>query len=355
MTKHEMTSRERVLTAARRQTPDRVPRTVPLEMAVAHMLRQHYNTNDLRPALKEDSTWVSPHTSHVNPDFGRYFTRSGVTWDEWGRGRIWDTEMHYAEYLYPLETAETLDEIENFPWTDLDAAYRYEGMQEFVHAEQSRGMAVIAGMQETVFEIAWQLRSFNRLFEDIHLRDEKAALLLDKITDRRVFSARQFALAGVDILSLGDDVAMQDRLLMSPKMWTRWFRPRLERVIKAAKEINPDILVWYHSDGKINDLVPDLIEAGVDILNPVQPECVDHRWIKQTYGDRLSFSGGLGVQSVLPFGTPDEVRAHVKETFEALGAGGGLIIGPSHVIERDTSIENILAMLKAIDDFGSYE
>jgi uroporphyrinogen decarboxylase len=137
-------------------------------------------------------------------------------------------------------------------------------------------------------------------------------------------------------------------------MWNQWFRPRLERVIKAAKEIKPDILVWYHSDGKINDLVPDLIKAGVDILNPVQPECVDHQWIKATFGNQLAFSGGLGVQSILPFGTPDEVRQHVFNTIKILGDRGGLIIGPSHVIERDTSIENIMAMLSAIDEYGIY-
>jgi len=354
MTTHEMTSRQRVLTAAHRQTPDRIPRMIQLEVAVAQMLREHYNTQNLTPALKDDFSWVSPHRSALDPNFGQFFTRPGVTWDEWGRGRIWDQEMHYAEYLYPLETAETIDEIENFPWTDLDQAYRYTGIKEYVQAEQNKGMAVIAGMAETVFEIAWQLRSFNRLFEDIHLQDEKATLLMDKITDRRVYSARQFALAGVDIISLGDDVAMQDRLMMSPKMWNKWFRPRLERVIRAAKEINPDILIWYHSDGKINDLVPDLMSAGVEILNPVQPECVDHAWIKQAFGDKLSFSGGLGVQSVLPFGTPEQVRQHVKDTIQTLGAGGGLIIGPSHVIERDTSLENIQAMLQAIDDFGAY-
>lgn len=126
----------------------------------------------------------------------------------------------------------------------------------------------------------------------------------------------------------------------------------LAGVIGAARQIKPDILVQYHSDGKINELIPDLIEAGVDILNPVQPECVDHRWVKEQFGDRLAFNAGLGVQSVLPFGTPDEVRKHVRQVIERLGAGGGLIIGPSHVIERDTPLENILAMLEAIDEYG---
>ena len=123
-------------------------------------------------------------------------------------------------------------------------------------------------------------------------------------------------------------------------------------MIQAARQIKPDLLVQYHSDGKINDLIPDLIEVGVDILNPVQPECVDHHWVKEQYGDRLAFDAGLGVQSVLPFGTPQDVRNHVREVIRDFRGGGGLIIGPSHVIERDTPLENILAMLEAIDEYG---
>ena len=230
----EMTSRERVLAAARRRTPDRVPRTIPLETAVVEKLKAHLHTEDLRKVLKDDHAWVGLNASRQPADFGRYFTRQNVEWDEWGRGRIWDAERHYAEYLYPLQTVETLAEIEAFPWPDYGAPYRFAGLSERVGALQVQGLAVVAGMQETVFEIAWQLRSFDRLFEDIHSDQEKAALLLDHITDRRVAAARAFAAAGVDILSLGDDVAMQDRLLMSRKMWNQWLRPRLERVISSC-------------------------------------------------------------------------------------------------------------------------
>lgn len=257
--------------------------------------------------------------------------------------------------MYPLEDAETIDEFLRFPWPDLDEPYRYEGLNEKVSALQNQGLAAVAGLGETIFEIAWQLRSFVRLFEDIFEQDEKAVILLDHITDRRVVAAREFARAGVDILNLGDDVAMQDRLMMSPMMWNQCFKPRLESIIRAAREVKPDILVWYHSDGKIRDLVPDLISTGIDILNPVQPECVDHRWIKAKFGNQLAFSGGLGVQSILPFGTPNDVREHVYNTIKTLGEGGGLIIGPSHVIERDTSIENIMTMVSAIDEYGRYE
>ena len=350
----EMTSRERVLAAARRQTPDRIPRHILMESFVYARMQDYYGAGDLRAAVRDDMVYMGPNVTQLNNNYSPYFTRPGVAWEEWGRGRIWDDKMQYAEYLYPLEHAETVDQIAAYPWPDLDAPYRYEGLKERVAGYQELGYAVCGGLAETVFEIAWQLRSMDRLFEDIHHQDEKAVVLLDQITDRRVAAARAYARAGMDMIQLGDDVSMQTGLLMSKKMWRQWFRPRLERVIRAAKEIKPDILIEYHSDGKINDLVQDLIEAGVDVLNPVQPECVDHAWIKSTYGGRLSFSGGLGVQSVLPFGSPEQVRAHVKAVIEALGPGGGLIIGPSHVIERDVTIPNFLAMIAAIEEFGKY-
>jgi uroporphyrinogen decarboxylase len=179
-------------------------------------------------------------------------------------------------------------------------------------------------------------------------------LIFDKITERMVTAARAFARGGADILYTGDDVAMQTGLMLSQAMWRKWFQPRLAQVIQAAREIQPDMPVQYHSDGKINDLIPGLMEAGVTILNPVQPECVEHGWVKQAYGDRLAFDGGLGVQSVLPFGSAEDVCEHTRVVIETLGAGGGLIVGPSHVIERDTPLKNIFAMLEAIDNFGEY-
>jgi uroporphyrinogen decarboxylase len=367
-----MTSRERVLTAIHLQLPDRVPREILFEPRVARMLRERLNTPDLVAALRMDVVSVFPSPTRLRTNFTPYFqtrvkagewTRDGkpvtpdgkaVSWDEWGRGRIWDLEEHYAEYLYPLERSETADEILAYPWPDLFEPYRYADLKERVDALHARGYAVIGDVDETVFEIAWQLRSMDRLFEDMLHNDEKAALVLDAITDRIACAARAMAEAGVDILYTGDDVAMQTGLMMSRKFYRQWLFPRLKRVVDAAREVIPGLPVQYHSDGKINDLVPDLMEAGVTILNPVQPECVDHAWIKAAYGDRLSFNGGLGVQSVLPFGTPEQVREHVRQVIHTLGAGGGLIIAPSHVIERDTPMENILAMMGAIDEFGRY-
>lgn len=355
MTLTEMTSRERVLTAARHQTPDRVPRDIPLEKYVINRMVEHYGTQDLLKAMRSDIAVVDLNPTRLNQDYSAYFSRPGVTWDEWGRGRIWDQNDQYAEYLFPLEHAETIDEFIQYPWPDLDADYRYAGMATQIAIRHQQGYAVSCILTETIFETAWQLRGMTQLFEDFHQNDEKAEFLLNHIANYREAAARAFALAGADIIFLGDDVAMQTGLMISPRMYRQWFKPYLTRVIQTAKQANPDVLIQYHSDGMINKLVPDLLEAGIDILNPIQPECVDHVWIKETYRDQLAFCGGIGVQSVLPFGSPKEVREHVREVIQTLGADGGLIIAPSHVIERDVNIENIEAMLAAIDEFGSYE
>jgi uroporphyrinogen decarboxylase len=351
-----MTSRERVLIAGRRGKPDRVPRDLQFERRVEAMMRNYYGKEDLIAATRSDIVDIGPNPSRFPRNYVSYFSREGVSWDEWGRGRVWDSEDHYAEYLYPLVKAETVDEILNYPWPDLDAAYRYDGLDKKVANLHAQGYAVrgSADVSETVFEIAWQLRSMDRLFQDMFYNEAMASALLDQIIVRNTAQGQAYASAGVDILYVGDDVAMQTGLMMSRKLWSKWLQPRVGQVIQAARHIKPDLLVQYHSDGKINDLIPDLIEVGVDILNPVQPECVDHHWVKERYGNRLAFDAGLGVQSVLPFGTPQDVRNHVREVIETLGAGGGLIIGPSHVIERDTPLENILAMIEAIEEYGGY-
>jgi uroporphyrinogen decarboxylase len=114
------------------------------------------------------------------------------------------------------------------------------------------------------------------------------------------------------------------------------------------------MLVEYHTDGYVEPFIPELAEIGIDVLNPVQPECMDPAEIKLKFGDRLAFSGTVGNQSTLPFGTPDEVRRVVKERIETVGRGGGLVLAPSHMLEPDVPWENIMAFFEAAEEFGHY-
>jgi uroporphyrinogen decarboxylase len=141
---------------------------------------------------------------------------------------------------------------------------------------------------------------------------------------------------------------------MSPDEWRKWIKPRYASVIAAAREHKPDIHVKYHSDGFIEPIISDLIEVGVTILNPIQPECMDPVKLKKQYGDRLTFDGTIGIQTTMPFGTPDDVDREVKRMVETVGKGGGLVIAPTHVLEPEVPLDNIRAFLNGVDRYGHY-
>jgi uroporphyrinogen decarboxylase len=177
--------------------------------------------------------------------------------------------------------------------------------------------------------------------------DEKAAFLLDTVTDLSAARAAAFARAGVDALALGADIGMQHAPMMGLALHREGLKPRLARVIAAAREVKPDILVHYHSCGFAAPFIEDLVEAGIDILNPVQPECMSFAEIYAKYGDRLSFNGTLGTQSTMPFGTPEDVRRVVRENLDIAGERGGLFVCPTHMVEPEVPWENIEAYIGA--------
>jgi uroporphyrinogen decarboxylase len=127
----------------------------------------------------------------------------------------------------------------------------------------------------------------------------------------------------------------------------------MAEVIRAAKEVNPDILIAYHSDGNVTKAIPELIEVGVEILNPIQPECVNVNEVKRLYGDRLSFWGRLGTQTTLPFGTADDVRKNCRELIETVGRGGGFLLAPTHTIEPEVPWDNIRAFLDTVNEHNA--
>lgn len=352
----EMTSRERMLTALRRQEPDRVPRIIEFECGAARAIAALLNIKpeELRQHFKVDMDFAFLNPTRLKNDYSRYYTRPGVEWDEWGRGRLWDATRHHAEYLYPLQDCETVAEIEAYPWPDLSAPYRAEGLADRVAVLHDQGQAVFGAMGDTIWEMAWQLRSMDRVSEDLLLESDIAGALLEKITERRIAMARAYARAGVDFLHLADDLATQTGPLLGVALYERWLKPCMVRIVDAAREIKPDVMIHYHSDGNMTAFIPTLLDIGVDVINPVQPECINHQMVTAEFGNRVAFSGGLGVQTVLPFGTPEEVREHVRATLETLGRNGGLVIGPAHLIERDMPFENVMAMQMAIDEFGRY-
>jgi uroporphyrinogen-III decarboxylase len=153
---------------------------------------------------------------------------------------------------------------------------------------------------------------------------------------------------GVDMIWIGDDVGAQNRMLISPDLWRKYFRDRMARFIASLKSINPDIKIAYHSDGYIIPIIPELIEIGIDILNPIQPGSMNPVDIKKQFGDRLCLWGTIDEQHTLPFTDPETVRKEVAERIRTIGRDGGLILSPTHNIQLDTPMENFFAMVDAI-------
>ena len=174
--------------------------------------------------------------------------------------------------------------------------------------------------------------------------------LLDIPYHYHLAAAKQLARLGVDMIWTGDDVGSQLDMLISPRMWRKYLKHRMANFISEVKHINPDIKIAYHSDGNIMRIIPELIEIGVDVLNPIQPACMDPLDVKEAFGDRLCFWGSIDEQYTLPFGTPAEVEREVRARLETLGKAGGLIIGPTHHVQLDTPLENFWAMVHTITE-----
>jgi uroporphyrinogen-III decarboxylase len=137
-------------------------------------------------------------------------------------------------------------------------------------------------------------------------------------------------------------------MIISPRHWRHYLKPRMAAFIGTLKGINPELKVAYHSDGNLLPIIPELIEIGLDVLNPVQPMCMDPAELKHLYGDRLCFWGTVDEQETLPFGSADDVRREIHTRLQTVGKGGGLIIGPTHHVQLDTPMENFWAMVNAI-------
>lgn len=185
---------------------------------------------------------------------------------------------------------------------------------------------------------------------DFVLNPDLAEKILDIPFHYHLTAAKKLVEMGVDMIWTGDDVGTQSTMMISPKLWRRFFKPRMAEFIAALKKINPGVKVAYHSDGMIYPIIPDLIEIGVDVLNPVQPACMNPERVKKEFGNKLCFWGSIDEQYTLPFGSPAEVEHEIKSRLKTLGKNGGLIIGPTHHVQLDTPMENFWAMVNTITD-----
>ena len=309
-----MTSLERVRLALNHEETDRVPRLLYGEAigyvpSIEALLNEHCAPRLPREYFGMDITGVT--ASPASCDRSRFAQWHGAEFseaeaageiDEWGVLWRHGNFFHFAHIESPLREADGLDGLRKYPWPDLDDPARYQAMAAGVAARHDEGFATCA-FAGSVFEQAWYLRGMEPLLMDMLSEPEAAHYLLDRTAYFQRFAAVQAAKAGVDIVILGDDVAGQQGLLMSKEVWAEFLRDRLAATCCAVHEASDQARVFYHSDGNIVPLIPELIECGVDILNPLQPECLDPAAVKREFADRLCFWGAVSVQRTMSSGS----------------------------------------------------
>lgn len=362
-----MNHRERMLSALEHREPDRVPRWAWLDQPVVAEFRRRTGQLDPAEYWDFDLRGVGFQPPDPLPDlmalFGRYHTHHNCPWlldwqhadfsPEWGIATRPSGFYHLSAPLAPMSEFSSVAELERYPFPDYMRDWRHDHLDAEVQRLQAAGYAVNASLG-WIFQIAWTLRTREKLFVDFYEHRAFADYLLTRITEIRTAQAIRFAQAGVDMISMNDDIGMQTSMMISPAMWREWLKPRLAGLIATIHEINPRIHFRYHTDGYFAPVIPDLIEIGVSSLITVQPECMDVLEVKRRYGQQVAMEGTFGLQSELARGTPAEVRAMVQRQCAALMPGGGFVASTANGVGPDVPWENLVALFEAVDEFGGY-
>ena len=346
--KTELTPRERVRLALAHQETDRVPIAMvcaginppAYEALRALLARERGLTVEayLKPLI--DIKSVGP--KYVGPKLGQ-----GE--DSWGvrRRPVSYGSGSYSEIeFYPLAKAADPGDLTAHRWPTVEW-YDYSVLPEAIAASRKEGEHCLMIANGNIFETSWYMRGFEQMFMDLITNPEMADAIFKRVCDFYVEHFRRMLAAAkgeVDLAFTADDIAGQQGLLMSLDMWSKHIKPHHARLNRTIHEFG--VKVAYHSDGAVMDAVPGLMEMGIDVLQALQFDAkdMDPRALKERYGDRLCFEGGVSVQKTLPFGTADDVRREVEERIRVLGRNGGYILGPSHAIQAGTPPENVLAL-----------
>jgi uroporphyrinogen decarboxylase len=384
--KHYISPRERVKTALRHETPDRAPVDFLATPEIWNRLVERLQPDVAAVGQSEffDPAWeavlrrfevdcrVLSYDQFFNPpesvlkenaeiEWWRVFSRStpnrmwrqrlpgGDYYDLWGHHiRIVENENgSYEEFAtWPLSQATSVDELKDHPWPEPDW-WDFSPLPEVMkHLDQEEEYHIRFRIG-SVFELSWQLRGMAEFLIDLARTPEIPMYIMDRLTEVYLENTRRvLELAGdrLDMVYLYDDVATQNSLMISGGMYRKYVQPHHIRLMELIKSYH--IPVMYHCDGAIYPLIPELIDMGIDLLNPVQADAkeMDPERLKAEFGDRLSFHGGIDIIKTLPRGTEEDVRNEVRERIRVLGKNGGYIMASSHHIQSDTPLENVLAM-----------
>jgi uroporphyrinogen decarboxylase len=376
-----MTHRERVLAALSHREPDRVPidfggsRCSSLHVAGYERLKRHFGIEApniisdrmMQPVFIDerilqrfdvDTRCVAPGA----PDRGGDQELDPITYrDEWGVVRTQPLGSYWYDLKEsPLIGEVTVQDVLRHRWPDPDDPGRTRGLRERALALKSLGdYALVLNLTVGAVHISQYLRGFQDWYMDMAADQQLVGAVMDAILEVNLPIARHMMKEVgdlVDIVFTGDDLGTQGGPQISPATYRKVIKPRHARYFSLVHEMCPHAKVALHTCGSVYALLPDLIDIGVEVLNPIQVAAVDMEpaRLKAEFGDKLSFWGAVDSQQVLPHGSVEDVRAEVRRRIRELGQGGGYMVAAVHNIQPDVPTENIIAMYDAAKEFGQY-
>jgi len=342
-----MNKRERFFKALKHENLDRFP--VQLDIS-PKALDKITEVLSLKKSQKETLDLFGNHIIYAYLDdvYGRIRRRSSfkgkIVYGKWGLG--WDTQQEGLFIAdHPLAD---LNKFKDYSFPDPNDDKLLITAKKIIE-KYSNEYIICSYHVLCLFERAWALRGLENFMIDMVTNRYFVEELLDKITDYQVRIAERYVELGIDCGRTGDDYGAQNGLMFSPNLWRNLFKPRLKRIWEVYQKAG--IPVMHHSCGDIRAIIPDMIEMGLDILNPIQPEAMPFEELGK-YSKNIVFYGGLSIQKVLPYGTEDDVKQNVKRCIELLGKDNGYIIAPANAITSDVPMKNIKALLEGIKEYS---
>lgn len=330
-----ITPRERVWQAIRHEQPDIVPYQINTTSAARARLEAHYGTSALDDLL---GNHIVRYKSRLEYD---PLPEPGMFLDEWGV--VWNRGID-ADLGVPENRVLRERDLSALVVPDPLDPRRYAGLPTFFAKNPDRFK--LFSVSFSLFERAWTLRGMEALLADMIEAPAFVEALLDRICEWNMAVLDEMLTRRFDGVLFGDDWGQQRGLMFGAKRWRQFIKPRVAAMYRKVADAGAAVCI--HCCGKVQELFPELIEMGLQMFNPFQPEAMDLREMKAQYGKDLTFYGGVSVQRLLPFGTPDEVRREVRRMLDDLGPGGGFVIAPSHEMPGDIPLENMLALIETV-------
>lgn len=365
-----MNSRERVFKAlSRTGVPDRVPLQFDLCRSLTDAFGEklgipiHYTTsyfedvtyrisaNELRTAMGSDCVVVG---GSLPRGYEHPVTDEGYIINEFGM--VMRQGPIYMEVVdAPLKHATTVQDVLDHPYPDAYAEGRMDDAKKYVERYKD-DYFIVGDVEVGLFEFSWHHVGMEKFMIDMAMGEDYVFALIDRVQEFNLGIAKQLLELGVDALWFGDDFGAQNGMLISPAMWRNIFKPRYREMWEEVRALDADVIIAYHTDGAVSPILGDLADIGMQVFNPVQPNVPGHdpQELKSAFGDRFAFWGAIDQQYLLPNGTAEEIEADVAEKIRILGAGGGYMCSPAHIIQSDVSMDNVETFIAAVKKHGVY-